>query len=215
MNKDDLMFEYPIDDEYENDRYALINNIKNKRKDNKITVTLLLALLISLILFNLPFFKSVSFVFVLITVLSLVGLYFKARHAMKYEINNYVRISAYSEYMMITHYNNNKRKELKVKYSTITDARFSEKYHRFQIAFINDNFNLCEVYDAVTNEKLSCEIENLFSFPLGDNSYPQYFFFYIAENFFTINDFHKTKKWFKKYGNQNEYYDNLVGEEEV
>jgi hypothetical protein len=123
-------------------------------------------------------------------------------------------IEAKDEKMKLTYFNKSDVTECEIYYEDITFARFSDDdYTSFQIAFSHNCGSYYKKFDVQGNEKEVLN-PNLFLFRINPESFEQFFFLYVAEELFMIRKFQKTKKFFKKYGNKQEYLERISESEE-
>ena len=207
MNEN-YVYIYPTDDtaeEFKN-QFAVSEN----KNDKKIMVALIGAAVFFFILYFIPILEKFDFAFLICAIIC--GIFLSS--FLKYSSNSVYKtalsIKAYEDYMTLEFYKRKTVKKLNIYYEDITDARFSDNNQTsFQIAFVPNAQSYMKEYRIENNEEIQSLYENLFLFNINPNSYEQFFFLYIAEDYFTIKGFHKTKKFFKKYGTQNEYLEKL------
>lgn len=208
---DSFVYKYPADESKEAFEKAVIR--EDEGRDKKITAVLLTPVVVFFILYCIPLFEKIDLLLLFCAMLSAAILSYYIKRTSGNTYSTALSIAAFDEQMVLEYYKKNSKKVLHIYYEDITDARFSDKDHtKFQIAFVKNSRSYAEEYDRKSGEKIPLFYDNLFLFSMNPYSYEQFFFLYMAEDHFTIKGLHKTKKFFKAYGNKNEYLERLEQE---
>lgn len=209
MNND-FVYMYPTEESRKIFEEDLNQNNGNNVKDKKIVTALLGAVIGFFVLYWIPFFTKFDIAFLISAAFCMILLSFYLKQSSSSPYSTALSIEAYEDYMKLEYFKNKTKKTLQIYYEDIVDSRFSDNdYTSFQIAFTNNNRSFMKEYDRNTDKEIDSLYDNLFLFSLNPFSYEQFFFLYIAEDYFTIKKFYKTKKFFKTFGNQNEYLEKL------
>jgi hypothetical protein len=211
MENKNLIYKYPLDEFSEEFEQEHVESLKGIRKTGLVSVSLIGTSLILLIIDS--FLSGGTFSTILFTVgiiLLIIGFLIMSS-AVRQTSPHKLSIEAYDDSMILTYYTTGiyYKKVLKVAYSDIVSARFSDSdFTEFQIAFKSSGESFIESYNK-KGDKTSNVNDNLFLFRLNSYSYEQGFFMYYAKNFFDVNGLKNFKKIEKKFGTEDEYFDRL------
>lgn len=209
---DNLIYSYP--DQPEEFEKFFKNDVKQRKNKNKIFGVFTVGILLFFLCYCIPAFEKIDWIFLLIAVILAVIFYFYARQTAKNSILTLLSINAVNDKMTLTYYSGKTKKVLQIYYDDIESARFSDdSYTKFQIAFVENKRSFIKEFDMDGKETVPLN-KNLFLFSIRPMSYEQYFFLYVAEYLFTIKGFYKTKKFFKRFGHEQEYIEKLESESE-
>jgi hypothetical protein len=207
---EELIYSYPQDgdtsefEEIFQKAYAVKS--KNLRKILIMSCTAFLFFL----LYSLPIFAKIDWLFLILGIAILIFSLLFAKQVKKESGFTLLGIVADEEQMRLTYFSGKSKKTLTVFYEDIRSARFTDDdFTSFQIVFENSDKSFVKEYDLNGNE-ISPLSRNLFIFSLNPESYEQYFFLYVAEELFTVEKLKKTKKFFKRFGNAQEYIDRIT-----
>ncbi len=207
---EELFYSYPQDgdtsefEEIFQEAYAAKS--KNLRKILIMSCTAFLFFL----LYSLPIFAKIDWFFLILGIAILIFSLLFAKQVKKESGFTLLGIVADEEQMRLTYFSGKSKKTLTVLYEDIRSARFTDDdFTSFQIVFENSDKSFVKEYDLNGNE-ISPLSRNLFIFSLNPESYEQYFFLYVAEELFTVEKLKKTKKFFKRFGNAQEYIDRIT-----
>lgn len=208
---EELVFQYPVQDENGEGVNAEIERLMNIRrkimlKTRVIFVSILLAICV---LYTISYLSSA--IPVIIIILLIVLFFFgKVISGGNNTVDYYTEISAYECFvdLKITNISNGNIQQATIYYDEIEWAMMSRSLERIQICFSQNN---SEMYDySVSNNRFeqSNSLSCLIDIPLNPYTYQQYYFLYVAGDYFKIRipkTLNNDKIIIKKYGYSDDY----------
>lgn len=212
---EELIFQYPIQDENgEGNKAELERLVALKAKILFRTRIIFAAILFLIAVFFV--LSSFSNVFSVLTIImfAVLFLFGKTLSGGNNRMDYYTEISAYESFVEIkqTNLTTGKIEQAVIAYDDIKWAMMSKSLERIQICFEQENSEMFE-YSMTDNvagqlESLTCLID----IPLNPYTYQQYYFLYVADDYFKIRipKVLKTDKYImKKYGNSDDFAEKI------
>lgn len=208
---EELVFQYPIQDENRegvNEEIERLMNVRSKImfRTRIIFVSILLAICV---LYTISYLSSAIPV-IIIALFTTLFFFGKVISGGKNTVDYFTEISAYESFvdLKITNISNGKIQQATVYYNDIEWAMMSKSLERIQICFSQNN---SEMYDySVSNNRFeqSNSLSCLIDIPLNSYTYQQYYFLYVAGDYFKIRipkTLNNDKIIIKKYGYSDDY----------
>lgn len=211
---EDIIYAYPesiLDEENEvSDENFFISSGLNK--SGRLKIFVLTALLtVFLLLYCIPAFESIDYIFLFTAAVLAVFLYLFVKQIGRNLTLTMTSILALREKMSVIFHCGSLKpimKELEVYYEDIETARFLDgNYTKLEIIFKQNGRSFARETNMLNG--FTTNIGGAFFFSVREFSYEQFFFLYIAEDLFTMKKLHKTKRFYKRFGNKREYLERL------
>ena len=209
--EDELIYQYPIQDDNGEGARTEIEKLMSIRRKTMLRTRLISAIILVMICILYIFSNHSSVIPVIIIVLLGMMFFFgKSISSGTTKSDFYTEISAYDSYLEIklTNISNGIIEQASIDFDDIEWAMMSRSLERIQICFLKNNSEML-TYSLNNNQ---CEQSNgdfcLIDIPLNSYTYQQYYFLYIAGDYFKIRipkTLNNDRIIFKKYGYSDDY----------
>lgn len=202
MENEELIYEYPTQEE----RQEIVEQLAiSKINSSKKNIVILVLIIIGILgIFTSSFIgDKLEIIFFIVGIVTIILGFLSAKTLSEYS-EHITMITAYETFLHLEIYSNSNDflREIELNYDDIILCSLSKKYDKVTILY---KYNVGSTYSAVKNsgEIIQKKHTGQITFDINPFSYEQYFFFYVAPKLFEID----MEEWkiLKKFGNERNY----------